>query len=252
MFRIAIRGTEVVSREMNGKEQRLLAIANYAAMRRGTEVGEARFSRSGRFAYRWRMDGGRIAVLYVTDYLDEAPDRALLEFLEAVMDSVRGRTAAFGSAFMEYVTSDEFILGKRPVFLRRSRNIARTDTGRYRNIYDAAQRLLDAGLISPEDLDCTYFTWTSAPNYARLGYCHRMFRVVAVSSVLDDPAVPEYVFDFVVYHECLHLRQGYRPFDRHPHDAAFCRQERLHPRYAEAEAYMKRFPAMGRDRRTGK
>ena len=244
IIRDGILWFRLLQSHMSENDQRLLAIANSAAYRRGTEVLEAGFESNRDFSYRWRTDGKKIAVLYIPDYLDKAPDRVLLEFVEAAIDHIQGRETALGGEYMRYTTSDGFIQEKRPVFLKRSRNLARTDTGKVRNIYDAVQRLLDGGLLTPDDLDDTYFTWTSAPNYTRLGYCQQMFRVVAVSSVLDDVSIPEYVFDFVVYHECLHLRQGYRPFNRHPHDPEFHRQEKLYPMYREAEAYLKKIPLM--------
>ncbi len=234
---------------METDPRRLLEIASAEARARGTEILEIGFGKWKDFGYRGRREGKKIAALYISDYLDGAPEEVLSEFIGAVTDHVMRRTPFLGDAYRDYTASDGFILAKRPLFLKRSRNIARTDTGRHRNIYDSVQRLLDCGLLTADDLDNTYFTWTAEPNYTRLGYCQQMFRVVAVSSVLDDPAIPEPVFDFVVYHECLHLRQGYRPFNRHPHDAAFRRQEKLFPGYAETEEWLKKIPAMGRKRR---
>ena len=231
---------------METDPRRLLEIASAAARVRGTEILEIGFEKWTRSGYRGRREGKKIAVLYISDYLDGAPEEVLSDFIGAVADYVMGRKPSLGDAYRKYMASDGFILGKRPIYLKRSRNITCTDTGRYRNIYDSVQRLLDRGLLTADDLDNAYFTWTSKPNYTRLGHCQQIFRVVVISSVFDDPAVPESVFDFVVYHECLHLRQGYRPFNRHPHDAEFRRQEKLFPRYAETEAWLKKIPAMGR------
>jgi predicted metal-dependent hydrolase len=65
-----------------------------------------------------------------------------------------------------------------------------------------------------------------------------MMRVVAISSALDDDSVPENVVDYVVYHESLHLRQGYRPF-RRSHDIQFRTMEKLFPEYGDAEIYLR-------------
>lgn len=231
-------------------DERLFQIAAAEGWRRGIEVSQATFRPFKEFSFRWTADG---SVLEVSDYLDHAPDAALRDLLRYTYSYIalkRQRrptdSLEIGPDYMAYATSDDFLLDKRPVFLKRSRNLKRSDVGQYRNIFDAAQRLLDMGLLTADDLDNTYFTWTSEPNYTRLGYCAQMFRVVAISSVMDDPGIPEYVFDHVVYHECLHLRQGYRPFDSHPHDAEFHRQEKLYPRYRESSAYMKLIPLMGR------
>ena len=94
---------------MSENDQRLLAIANSAAYRRGTEVLEAGFESNRDFSYRWRTDGKKIAVLYIPDYLDKAPDRVLLEFVEAAIDHIQGRETALGGEYMRYTTSDGFI-----------------------------------------------------------------------------------------------------------------------------------------------
>ena len=69
-----------------------------------------------------------------------------------------------------------------------------------------------------------------------------MMKVVAVTSLLDDERFSENLLDEVVYHECLHLRQGYRPFDHNPHDAEFRRQMKLYPGYEAAEAELRTIP----------
>ena len=51
---------------------------------------------------------------------------------------------------------------------------------------------------------------------------------------MDGPDVPDFVRDYVVYHECLHLRQGYRPGNR-THDSQFRAWEHSFPRWEEAE-----------------
>ena len=71
-----------------------------------------------------------------------------------------------------------------------------------------------------------------------MGFCSTMFRVVGISSRLDSDDVPDFVRDYVVYHECLHLRQGYRP-DRRVHDAQFRSWERMFPRWREAESVLR-------------
>ena len=74
----------------------------------------------------------------------------------------------------------------------------------------------------------------------------RWASIVAISSIFDDPKVPEELLDYVVFHECLHLRQGYRPFNRRPHDAEFQRQERMFPRYEEMESQLKSLHRMAK------
>ena len=66
-----------------------------------------------------------------------------------------------------------------------------------------------------------------------------MFRVVGISSVLDDPSVPDSVRDFVVYHECLHLRQKFR-IPHNAHNALFREYEHRFPDWEGAEDFLTR------------
>lgn len=125
------------------------------------------------------------------------------------------------------------------------------ENGTYRNLIDSVQRLYEDGLLEDGDIRNTAFSWTVGPNYTRLGYCATFARTVAVSSVLDDLSIPEFVLDYVVFHESMHLRQGYRPFDTNPHDPQFRAWMKRFPRAKEAEAILQRIPLMnpGRTRR---
>jgi predicted metal-dependent hydrolase len=64
-------------------------------------------------------------------------------------------------------------------------------------------------------------------------------RVIAISSALDSPHIPESVARYVLYHELLHLELGIDTLHGQ-HDPAFRRAERLYPRWHESEAWLKR------------
>ena len=206
---------------------------------------EAGFISTKEFNFKWKFRGTSMWI-YVSDYLDDAPDIVLEQFLKGASTYIFGGRHVFGDEYMDYMRSEDFILRKRPVYFKRSRRLTRSDTGKYRNLYDSVQRLLDKGLLRDRDIDNTIFSWTTGSNRTKLGYCAQMFRIVVISSVFDDPNVPEELLDYVVFHECLHLRQGYRPFNRRPHDAEFQRQERLYPEHEEMERKLKTLHRMAK------
>ena len=224
---------------------RLKSIASDVFAKRGLVVKEACFTSFKEMNFRWTLKGNAVT-LKVSDYLNDAPDEVLEEFLKGAMTYIVGGRHVFGKRYMEYMTSDEFILSKRPVYYRRGRRLLRSDIGEYRNLFDAVQRLVERGLLNESDIQNTLFTWTAEPTFIRLGYCSQMFRIVVISSIFDDPKVPEELLDYVVFHECLHLRQGYRPFNRRPHDSEFQRQERMFPRYEEMESQLKSLHRMAK------
>ena len=213
---------------------------------RGLTVTDSGFFVKKELSYRWQVGSGRFT-FFASDYMEDAPREAMDGFTEGavsrILDTRRNRKP-FGDAFTDYIKSDDFVLSKRPVYLKRSRNLAMNETGQYRSIADSINRLYDMGLLRDSDIDNAVITWTKKPNYNRVGYCSTMFRVVTISSVLDSPDFTERALDEVVYHECMHLRQGYRPFDPNPHDAEFHRNMKLFTGLDEAEKEIGRIPYM--------
>ncbi|MCQ2079896.1 MAG: hypothetical protein MJZ38_07580 [archaeon] len=213
---------------MNTSDPRLLSIASDLAQRRGYSVTKACFVGQKDFTFKWKI-GPRTLELSISDYLQDAPDQVIEDFVAGCMTYIFKEPHHFGESFISHMTSDRFILEKRPIFLRRTRRLTGSDVGEHRAIFDSVQRLLDSGLLKESDIENTLFSWSTGDNLTRLGYCSQLFRVVMISSVFDDPEVPERLLDYVVYHECLHLRQGYRPFNHNPHDSAFHKEERMFP-----------------------
>jgi len=222
---------------MTGNNERLFDLLLPMVSGHGLELRTASFICPREFQAKWKMSGNSVDIM-ISDYLIDAPDPALEDFLKAVVQTINNKKPIYGKAFLDWARSDEYINGKRKIYLKRSRNLKGTPEGNERDIIGSLDRLLDSGLLVPESIDNSFFSWTKTPNIRKLGYCSPMMRVVAVSSALDSSTVPEFVLDFVVYHEALHLAQGYRPGQR-VHDRTFKEDERKFPRYAEAERYLK-------------
>lgn len=193
------------------------------------------FEHNKDFRYSWRRRNG-ILEIGISDYIEDAPADVLSDFIEFVDACSRGSKDPIPDSVSSYLSSDSFILSKRPVFISRSRNLARTDIGEHRNLFDSVQRLLDSGLLLESDVENSYFSWTRRDNRRRVGFCSRMFRVVGISAVLDSQDVPEWVLDYVVYHESLHLRQRYG-CPAH-HDSQFRSWEHAYPQWREAEKFL--------------
>lgn len=189
------------------------------------------------FGYSWRASKGGVE-MHVSDYLEGAPTEMLSDFFSMVCDrAVTGRWRE-PQSYLDFVRSDDYIVSRRPVYVRRSRNLLRTGCGETAYLHDSVQRLLDSGLLTETDISNSYMSWTRRDSVRRVGFCSTMFRVVGISARLDSDDVPDSVRDYVVYHECLHLRQGYRPSNR-THDALFRSWERMYPRWSDAERFLR-------------
>ena len=84
-------------------------------------------------------------------------------------------------------------------------------------------------------------TWSRTHTHVRMGHYDRLRDLVMLSVALDAPHVPEYVVDFVMYHELLHKQLGIAIANgrRYAHTPEFRAAERRFRRYAEAQAFLK-------------
>jgi len=196
----------------------------------------AQYRRSKELSLSWRTRGMR-AEISVSDYLMNAPDDVLSDLGVTLAGMMSGRRPSYGDKYLEYICSKAFLNRNRPTYIRRSKNLSRSPCGTSRDLRDSLTKLLDAGLISNGDIDGAYLSWTLHPNIRRIGYCSPVMKTVVISCILDDPSIPESVLNYVVYHECLHLKQGYRPYAR-PHDREFRRMESLFPGKDRADAVL--------------
>lgn len=84
--------------------------------------------------------------------------------------------------------------------------------------------------------------WSRRPSKSTFGTYQSSRDLVTVSSVLDDFAVPEFVVDFIIYHELLHKHHGsvHENGKRCVHTPSFRADERRFERFVESEAFLKR------------
>jgi len=63
-----------------------------------------------------------------------------------------------------------------------------------------------------------------------------------VSRVFDDPRVPRYAVEYILYHEMLHLKHPVklRGSRRCVHSAAFTAEEKLFPRLEDAKKFLRK------------
>jgi hypothetical protein len=84
--------------------------------------------------------------------------------------------------------------------------------------------------------------WSRRLTRRKFGHYDATRDTVMVGSSLDDPEVPVYVVEFVLYHELLHKKHGitWHNGRARVHTPAFRREERRFPKQAEAEAWLAR------------
>jgi len=101
-----------------------------------------------------------------------------------------------------------------------------------------------------EDLNTRFFhgllarpqmTWSREHARQRLGHFDPAHNAIVVSRVFDHPRVPQYVTEYIVYHEMLHLKHPVklRGSRRCVHSAEFQADEKLFPRLQEAQKFLR-------------
>jgi predicted metal-dependent hydrolase len=202
----------------------------------GYDSVSAEFMESKEFKIKWKRSCGW-AEFMVSDYLRNADQDVIEGIARTIFSRISGRKMESQKTMEEWLTNDEFSKMNRPTYLRRSRNLTKSAKGKVRDLTESYNRLVEQNIIP--QMDDVAFTWTKEPNIRRIGYCSILMKVIAISSIFDTETIPEFVLDYVVYHEMLHMMRGFDPFGK-LHDAEFQKEERKYPLMKESEEWLKR------------
>jgi hypothetical protein len=188
-----------------------------------------------------RLREGRLLVR-LSDLLEGAPDgvlRAIAHILLAKMYR-QPIDRGYAARYRKYVGSHDIVRKAHLVRQMRGRKLLRSPRGHF---YD-----LDAVF---EDLNTRFFhglmarprlSWSQTKTRRILGHYDPAHNAIIISRIFDHPAVPRYVLDYILYHEMLHLKHPVklRGSRRCVHSAEFQAEEKLFPRAAQANAFLKR------------
>ncbi len=203
----------------------------------GYDSVDAEFVAFREFKVRWQRSY-KWASFKVSDYLMDAPEEVIEALARTLFGKIAGKhDVPYSEEMIAWATSKDFVKYKQPVYLRRSRGITKSPKGEVRDLEESMARLANAGLAE-KDPDLV-LTWTKEKNIRKVGYCSVLMKVIAISSVFDNGEIPEFVLDYVVYHEYLHASRGMKAFGR-AHDLDFREDEIRFPRYKEAEEWLNR------------
>jgi len=83
-------------------------------------------------------------------------------------------------------------------------------------------------------------TWSRSFTGRKFGHYDHLKDLVMVSSTLDQARVPEFVVDYLMFHELLHKKHGVRWVNGrgYAHTRDFYAEERQFPQYDEADAWL--------------
>ena len=195
-----------------------------------------------------RLRSGRVYVR-VSDILRGAPTEAqrALAFVLVAKMLRRRAPRQFEAAYRKYACSPEILRASDLARRQRGRKVVTTARGR---CYDLEKifRRLNRRYFGGE-LPRPVLTWSQRRTRTVLGHHDEVHDTIVVSKTLDSPEVPEWMVEFILYHEMLHMKHPARLVRgrRYYHSKAFRAEEQRFPRYREAQLWLDRIARQRRD-----
>ena len=189
----------------------------------------------------WRLRNERLS-FRISDYLKQAPSCIATSLAWFLVCRARGVECPnrYVSQYLTHVRSSEFWEANRSLYLSRARNLSFHPHGIAHDLREAFEHV--NGQYFRGEAPAPSLAWANEASTRRMGYVHSPLRIVAVNKALDSHVVPEYVVEFVVYHELLHCILGSAEFGsrRVHHTREFRKKEREFERHAEAQNLLTR------------
>ncbi len=186
--------------------------------------------------YRVRTDRGELRIQASEGYL-HAPD----EVLDALMDVSFGRTSEDARRILRRYAGTEAFRNVLHQLEISGLGLGCRQQGRYHSLLKAFTRVNEQyfqdGMHPPK------LCWGSRWAVRKLGQYDPGTDRLQISPVLDQPDIPSYVIDYVMYHELLHKHLGltWRNGRRLVHTAEFREEESKFQAKDQAQAFLQRW-----------
>jgi len=188
-----------------------------------------------------RLREGRLLVR-VSDLLEGSPEpvlRAIAHILLAKMYR-QPIEREHSTRYRRHISGHD--LSRKAHLVQQIRGRKRLDSARghtydLENIFEDLNTRFFHGLLARPRM-----TWSREHARNRLGHYDPAHNAIVISRVFDHPRVPEFVVEYIVYHEMLHLKHPVRlrGSRRCVHSPEFQAEERLFPHMTAANAFLKR------------
>ena len=216
------------------RNEELKNIFQRVGAKHGYQTVDAEFMAFTDVKVRWQRSYGWID-FRISDYLTKAPADALEGLAKNLFDRLEGKDTEYSPILKEWLTSQEFIEKNQQNYLERCIGYQGTAKGKHKDLNESMKRLQDAGLIG--DLPGVYLTWED--NLCqKMGHCSVLMKAVAINDLLDDENVPDYVLDYCLYRELLHIQIGYNP-DGLAHEEEFQTKCQDYKMQDEADSWLR-------------
>ena len=187
-----------------------------------------------------RMREGKLLVR-LSDLLEGAPDAVVRAIAHILLAKVFRKPIAreHAARYRRYVASHS--IARKAHLVRQIRGRKRIDSARGQTydleaIFDHLNTRFFFGLLARPQM-----TWSRDPARNSLGHYDPAHNAIVVSRVFDDPRVPRFAVEYIVYHEMLHLKHPVRlrGSRRCVHSAEFQAEEKLFPQLERAKGFLR-------------
>lgn len=181
--------------------------------------------------------------LYIrlSDLLEGAPEPILHAIAHILLAKLYRKPIdrAQSTRYRRYIASHDLASKARLVRQLRGRKHIHSARGHHyhlEEIFDYLNRRFFHGLMGRPQL-----TWSREHARNRLGHYDPAHNTIVISKVFDDRRVPQYVVEYILYHEMLHLKHPVklRGSRRCVHSKEFLEEENLFPELADAKKFLR-------------
>jgi predicted metal-dependent hydrolase len=188
-----------------------------------------------------RLREGRLLVR-LSDLLEGAPDTVLRAIAHILLAKMYRKPVDRSHAlrYRKYVASHEIVRKAHLVRQIRGGKRLRAPQGHFYDLDEIFENLnarFFHGLLARPCM-----SWSQTRTRRVLGHYDPAHNAIIISRIFDHFGVPRYALEYIVYHEMLHLKHPVklRGSRRCVHSAEFKAEEKLFPRLADANAFLKR------------
>lgn len=178
----------------------------------------------------------------ISDLLEGAPETVLRGIAHILLAKIYRKPVekAHEIRYRRYVSSHDMTGKMHLVRQMRGRKLIDTAHGHVYDleaIFDELNGKFFFGLLARPQM-----TWSRDHARNSLGHYDPAHNAIVVSRIFDHPRIPEYVIEYIMYHEMLHLKHPVklRGSRRRVHGPEFKAEENLFPQIHEAKKFLKR------------
>jgi predicted metal-dependent hydrolase len=187
-----------------------------------------------------RMRQGEIHIR-LSDLLEGAPETVLYSIAHILLAKLYRMPIerAHRARYRRYIGGHDVTAKARLVRQIRGRKHIRSPRGHHYHLddlFDDLNRRFFHGLMGRPQL-----TWSRTHARSSLGHYDPAHNTIVISRVFDDPRIPRYAVEYIVFHEMLHLKHPVRLAGsrRCVHSPEFRAEEKMFPELERAHKFLR-------------